>query len=189
MTGFCLTVRAGRRGDNQNRREPPREVALLAIYGNLRVSQSRTRLLKIAPSRSGKPISIETDMSNVFLSWSGNSSKSAAQVLRAWLPTVVQNIRPYMSAEDIDKGERWSIDITRQLEETNFGIICMTLENIAAPWVLFEAGALSKSIERSRVSPLLFGLNPSDFTKSPLLAIPTYGLFKRRRVKAIAVNQ
>ncbi len=108
-------------------------------------------------------------MSNVFLSWSGNSSKSAAQVLRAWLPTVVQNIRPYMSAEDIDKGERWSIDITRQLEETNFGIICMTPENIAAPWVLFEAGALSKSIERSRVSPLLFGLNPSDFTKSPLL--------------------
>jgi hypothetical protein len=74
-----------------------------------------------------------------------------------------------MSAEDIDKGERWSIDIAKQLEETNFGIICMTPENMTAPWVLFEAGALSKSIERSRVSPLLFGLSPSDFSKSPLL--------------------
>jgi TIR domain len=108
-------------------------------------------------------------MINVFLSWSGESSKSAAQVLRGWLPTVIQSVHPYMSAEDIDKGERWSIDIARQLEETNFGIICMTPENISAPWVLFEAGALSKSMERSRVSPLLFSLNPSDFSKSPLL--------------------
>ena len=108
-------------------------------------------------------------MSSVFLSWSGDSSKGAAQVLRAWLPTVIQSVRPYMSAEDIDKGERWSLDIAKQLEETNFGVICMTPENINAPWVLFEAGALSKSMERSRVSPLLFGLSPSDFSKSPLL--------------------
>jgi hypothetical protein len=108
-------------------------------------------------------------MSSVFLSWSGDSSKSAAQALHTWLPTVIQNVRPYMSAENIDKGERWSIDIAKQLEETNYGIICMTPENIDAPWVLFEAGALSKSIKRSRVSPLLFSLSPSEFTKSPLL--------------------
>jgi hypothetical protein len=108
-------------------------------------------------------------MSKVFLSWSGNASKSAAQALHAWLPTVIQSIHPYMSAEDIDKGERWSVDIAKQLEETEFGIICMTPENIDAPWVLFEAGALSKSMERSRVSPLLFELGPSNFTKSPLL--------------------
>src|SRR5271169_5743454 len=108
-------------------------------------------------------------MSSVFLSWSGDSSKSAAQTLHTWLPTVIQNVHPYMSAENIDKGERWSIDIAKQLEETNYGIICMTPENIDAPWVLFEAGALSKSMERARVSPLLFSLGPSEFTKSPLL--------------------
>lgn len=74
-----------------------------------------------------------------------------------------------MSAENIDKGDRWSIDISKQLEETHFGIICMTPNNLGAPWILFEAGALSKSIEKARVSPLLFGVGPSDFTSSPLL--------------------
>lgn len=105
----------------------------------------------------------------VFLSWSGERSKAAATALHAWLPTVIQTVRTYMSAENIDKGERWSIDISKQLEETHFGVICITPENIEAPWVLFEAGALSKSMEKARVSPLLFEIGPSDFTNSPLL--------------------
>jgi hypothetical protein len=105
----------------------------------------------------------------VFISWSGESSKCIASFLHDWLPTVIQIIKPYMSAENIDKGERWSVDIANQLQETNFGIICVTPENIDAPWILFESGALSKSIQNSRVSPIMFGLNPSDFTKSPLL--------------------
>lgn len=105
----------------------------------------------------------------VFLSWSGKDSQAVAVALHAWLPTVVHTVRPYVSAENIDKGERWSLDIAKQLEDTNFGVIVMTPENIVAPWILFEAGALSKSIERSRVSPLLFELSPSDFANSPLL--------------------
>ena len=77
--------------------------------------------------------------------------------------------KPYVSAENIDKGERWSIDIAKQLEETNYGLVCVTPDNINAPWILFESGALSKSIQNSRVSPIMFGLEPSDFTKSPVL--------------------
>jgi hypothetical protein len=105
----------------------------------------------------------------VFLSWSGESSKSLALALYDWLPTVLQNVKPFMSAENIDKGERWSVDIAKELEQTQYGIICVTPENIEAPWVLFEAGALSKSIQNSRVSPLMLNLVPSDFSKSPLL--------------------
>lgn len=105
----------------------------------------------------------------VFLSWSGAASKAVATTLHGWLPTVIQTVRPYMSAESIDKGERWSLDISKQLEETHFGVICVTPENIEAPWVLFEAGALSKSMEKAKVSPLLFGLGPSDFSGSPML--------------------
>src|SRR6476660_2121519 len=104
----------------------------------------------------------------VFLSWSGETSKQAATALYEWLPTIMQTVRPYMSAESIDKGERWSIDIAKQLEETNYGVICVTPENKEAAWILFEAGALSKSIERARVSPLAFGVSAADFTNSPL---------------------
>lgn len=105
----------------------------------------------------------------VFISWSGESSRRLAKVLHDWLPSVIQNVIPYMSAENIDKGERWSVDIATQLQETNYGIVCVTPGNIDSPWIHFESGALSKSIQNAKVSPIIFGLSPSDFTKSPLL--------------------
>lgn len=85
-----------------------------------------------------------------------------------WLPQVIQVLEPYVSSEDIDKGARWSVDIAKELEASTYGIICVTPENVDAPWINFEAGALSKTLDRARVSPLLFGLKPSDI-KGPLL--------------------
>jgi hypothetical protein len=54
--------------------------------------------------------------------------------------------------------------IAKELETTNFGIICVTPENVGSPWVLFEAGALAKSMQGSKVIPLLFNLEFSDVT-------------------------
>lgn len=104
----------------------------------------------------------------VFLSWSGLLSHRVALVLRDWLPSVVQAVRPYVSSEDIDKGTRWSTDIAQELEESTFGIICITQENVDAPWINFEAGALSKTIDKSYVSPFLFGIKRSEI-QGPLL--------------------
>ena len=98
----------------------------------------------------------------IFISWSGETSHAVAQTLRTWLPSVLQYVEAYVSTEDIGKGARWSEDIARRLEETSFGILCVTSENVGSPWLNFEAGALSKSVESTRVSPFLFGLNPTD---------------------------
>ena len=105
----------------------------------------------------------------VFISWSGDLSHKVALVLRDWLPSVIQSVYPYVSSEDIDKGARWSTDVSAELQESNFGIICVTKDNVEAPWVNFEAGALSKSVDSSRVSPFLFGLKRSDIKTGPLL--------------------
>lgn len=98
----------------------------------------------------------------VFLSWSGEKSHKVALVFRDWFPSVIQSLVPYVSSEDIDKGTRWSTDIAKELEDSSFGILCVTKENLTAPWLTFEAGALSKTMDKSFVSPFLFDIKRSE---------------------------
>ena len=98
----------------------------------------------------------------VFLSWSGKKSHKIALIFRDWLPSVIQEIDPYVSSEDIDKGARWSTDIAKELSDSTFGILCVTRENINAPWLTFEAGALSKTMDKAFVSPFLFDMKRSE---------------------------
>ena len=100
----------------------------------------------------------------VFISWSGKRSQSLAQSLRDWLPLVLHYVEPWVSESDIAAGDRWAQAIAGELEASNFGIICITPENLNAQWVLFEAGALAKSMQEAKVIPLLFGLEFSDVT-------------------------
>ncbi|WP_337170191.1 toll/interleukin-1 receptor domain-containing protein [Gemmatimonas aurantiaca] len=100
----------------------------------------------------------------VFISWSGDRSKAIAELLRGWLPAVLQAVKPYYSPDDIAKGTRWSGEIAKELDASRVGLICLTSDNLAAPWIMFEAGALSKNLDRSRVCPLLFGVEPTDIS-------------------------
>ena len=104
----------------------------------------------------------------VFISWSGNISWRVAVIFRDWLPSVIQSLEPYVSSEDIDKGARWSTDIAKELEDSTFGILCVTKENLEAPWLSFEAGALSKTMEKSFVTPFLFDIKRSE-VQGPIL--------------------
>jgi TIR domain len=98
----------------------------------------------------------------VFISWSGEPSRSVAQALRDWLPIVVQHVEPWMSDEDIESGGRWNDQIAAELEAAAFEIICLTSSNLNRPWLLFEAGALAKRFNAARVVPLLIDLKPAD---------------------------
>ncbi|ALR29638.1 hypothetical protein ATE47_03445 [Chryseobacterium sp. IHB B 17019] len=49
-------------------------------------------------------------------------------------------------------------------------MICLTQNNTEKPWILFEAGALSSSLDKSRVCPILFGVKKSQIT-GPLSGI------------------
>lgn len=100
----------------------------------------------------------------VFISWSGSLSKQVASILRDWLPTVLQSVDVWVSSEDISKGARWSPEVAKALDDSIFGIICVVPGNVAEPWLNFEAGALSKSLENSRVTPFLFALSPTDLS-------------------------
>ena len=104
-----------------------------------------------------------TDM-KIFISWSGNRSKYIASALSDLLPDFLQDIVTWMSQHDTDIGSRWNSGLNKALAECQFGIICLTPENLTSSWLLFEAGALSKSVEESRVIPYMFDLNTSNIS-------------------------
>jgi TIR domain-containing protein len=103
----------------------------------------------------------------LFISWSKRRSHDLALLLRRQLPDIIQEIDPWVSSEDIDKGQRWARDVGQQLGKIHQSIICLTAENLDQPWLNFEAGALAKSLDESRVRPLLLGIPPSA-VKGPL---------------------
>ncbi|PWG81185.1 TIR domain-containing protein [Pararcticibacter amylolyticus] len=119
----------------------------------------------------------------VFISWSGNKSHKVALVFREWLPSVIQSIEPYVSSEDIDKGARWSTDIAKELENSTFGLLCVTKENLNAPWLSFEAGALSKTMDKSLVSPFLFDIKRSE-VNGPILQFQST-IFEKEDIKKL----
>jgi hypothetical protein len=100
----------------------------------------------------------------VFVSWSGDRSQELARAVYTLLPDAIQGIDVWMSEHEISAGSRWGVELHRELETSNFGIICLTPENLNAPWLLFEAGSLAKSVSDSHVIPLLLGIRPTDVT-------------------------
>lgn len=104
----------------------------------------------------------------VFVSWSGEVSQKIAELLREWIPNVLQQAELFVSSQDIAKGTRGLDAIGHNLEETDFGIVVLTEGNVSAPWINFEAGALSKSLSRSHVIPLLCGIREINLPSSPL---------------------
>src|SRR5258705_8007705 len=103
------------------------------------------------------------DDHNVFISWSGPRSKHVAEGMFEWIRLVVQAAKPWMSA-GMEKGTRSLNEITNRLSTIKVGIVCLTPENQDAPWILYEAGALSKQIDdKPRLCTfLLGGLTPPN---------------------------
>ena len=79
----------------------------------------------------------------IFISWSGDVSKAAALALRDAFGRIFQGVDPWVSSEDIDKGSEWFAEVLGVLEDSRFAILCLTPQNLAAPWLLFEAGAIA----------------------------------------------
>jgi hypothetical protein len=98
----------------------------------------------------------------VFISWSGDRSKSIARALKVWLTDVFSDVQPWMSDHDINAGSRWGTELNRELKVIHFGILCLTPENLKSSWLLFEAGSLAKALEEARVVPYLYNLTAAD---------------------------
>lgn len=107
----------------------------------------------------------------IFISWSGDLARQVAGELRLLLEHCCDNFKPWMSEEDIKSGQRGLSEIETELNGTQCGIIVVTNDNQASPWLQFEAGALSKQVGagfKSRVIPLLVDMKVADMTVDTL---------------------
>jgi hypothetical protein len=101
---------------------------------------------------------------DIFISWSGPQSRGVAEALKQYLPMIVNAFNPWLSCADIDKGARWISELSSAFATAKAGIICLTPNNFTAPYILFESGALSKTVGKPYVCTLLIGMEPSDVT-------------------------
>lgn len=122
----------------------------------------------------------------VFISWSGVRSRHLAECLRTWLPRVLQSLRPWMSEEDISAGSRWFSEVSKELCDTSAGILCVTPENQHNTWLIFEAGALSKTVDQTFLCPVLYDLSASQLN-SPLAQFQSLP-FDREGISKLVIN-
>lgn len=125
----------------------------------------------------------------IFISWSGELSKKIAISIKTWLSQCIQSVEVFVSNDDIEKGDNWSVKLNDELAKTNYGIVCLTSENISAPWIHFEAGALSKLVD-SRVSTVAVDVQFAEI-KGPLSSFQNTKLEKddmHRLLKSINKN-
>jgi len=87
-----------------------------------------------------------------------------AEYLSKWIKHVVQASHPWVSSRDIDSGSVWVNELNEKIKDSAVGIICITGDNKDKPWLLFEAGALSKGLSSNRVCTFLVDVKPGDLT-------------------------
>ena len=106
----------------------------------------------------------------LFVSWSRPLSKQHALCFRDWIGKVFQSVEPFMSDQDISLGAKGIPAIEAELDQIDFGVIFVTSENRDAPWIHYEAGALSRTVElpEARVIPVLIDIEIADLGASPL---------------------
>lgn len=95
----------------------------------------------------------------IFLSWSGEKSRSFAEEFKPWLEQVLPGTDVWLSSEDIDKGTIWFTRIIDELGNCSCGVLCITRENRLSPWIHFEAGGMVKGLGKSRVATILLDLD------------------------------
>lgn len=122
----------------------------------------------------------------VFVSWSGASTNRAAEALCVLLKDVLQALDPWVSSRNIAVGARWYEELSQQLGDSRYAVICVARDNLRAPWLNFEAGAVSKSFPENSVCPYLLDLQAPDIRDSPLGAFQACSADKEGTFRLVA---
>jgi TIR domain-containing protein len=112
----------------------------------------------------GEPLEAVGGSVKIFISQSGERSRQLALAIEEFIAQLIAAIDVWVSPTDIEKGTRWANELASGLEAAEAGIICLTSDNLTKPWILFEAGALSRK-PKDKVWTLLLDVAYNDVDK------------------------
>ncbi|HYL99067.1 MAG TPA: hypothetical protein VEZ90_08950 [Blastocatellia bacterium] len=81
---------------------------------------------------------------------------------------LIQGVKAWVSAADIEAGQRWNDAINAELRDTTFGIICITPENQPHRGFSSRRAHLRKPSINVRGCPYLVGMKTADLQPGPL---------------------
>jgi hypothetical protein len=125
---------------------------------------------------------------NIFISWSGDSSREIANFLHGWLPSVLQSIKPYMSTENIEKGERWGQNIANELQDAQYGVVRYAGQSKRPMAPIRERRTVKEHWTIKGFSNNLWS-SRVGFNQKPPLAISVYTVQSRRYAKTSNIYQ
>jgi len=97
----------------------------------------------------------------IFISWSGDRSEKMAVALKVFLEGVIPGSRAWVSSLSVNAGAQWMAELSKGLDGSDFGVLCLTKEGLNSLWMAFEAGALMKSFGQGGVCPYLMDVQIS----------------------------
>ena len=117
----------------------------LAVHIAMAKSNVRSRSVQaVSPGRT----------TEVFICWSGARSQKLAAKLQKFLVRVMPALRGRVFfSPQAEKGARWFDEVVRHLAGAKVGLICLTAENLSAPWLHFEAGVLLRGLSQTTPTP------------------------------------
>ena len=95
----------------------------------------------------------------IVISWSKAKSKELALKTKALLESIDPQIEAFVSEVDIFGGQDVQEKIIEKIRECEKLVLCFTMENKKAPWLLFEAG-YARGLGKN-VIPMLFDDDPN----------------------------
>lgn len=103
---------------------------------------------------------------NVFISWSGDTSKKYAEILYECLPLFLHIVTPFYSPQSISPGDEYFNEIISESAKTDLIIACLTPENIMSPWINFEVGLMAG--KNKVIVPILLNIDVNSIRAFPL---------------------
>lgn len=107
----------------------------------------------------------------IFICWSGDQSHNIARAIQRLLATVYPSLTTddaVFVSDNLEKGVTWFGSILTALNKAEVGIAVVTAENLASPWMHFEAGALASKLASD--PPTTDQMTATEFALSQLHA-------------------